>query len=315
MIYFIINPISGGRRGIRVWQELEHYLQDEKIPYSYGISQYPKHTVELVHEAVSQQAQLLVILGGDGTIQEVVETIASAGYTIPLAVIPAGSGNDFARGLGVNYQPLRLIDGLLHDPFEEKIDIGLSDQGHFASMLGMGFDAYVVQCANRAPWKKWLRRFSYLIAVFQAIYKYHPGEYEIEIDGRKVRIHNAWFISVSNHPFMGGGMMINPQARVNDGELDLCIIHDLPRWKLLFFFPKVYKGTHTELTAYVSHLRGKLINIRSVEEQVFHLDGEVKHGKAVHIQCISNALTVVRPRSLAYAFHQHEEERVSMTLN
>lgn len=190
----------------------------------------------------------LVVVGGDGMVNLGANALAGTG--IPLGIVPSGTGNDAARTLGLpRSNPEAAVDTLLAamTGAPRYMDLGLithaAGSRYFAAVLSAGFDAVVNDRANRWSWPR--GRSRYLGAVARELATFRPVNYRVTVDGGAPRDVEAMLISVANGQSMGGGMRITPEARYDDGELDLFLVSRLSRMGLLMVFPKVFSGRHT----------------------------------------------------------------------
>lgn len=190
----------------------------------------------------------LVVVGGDGMVN--LGANALAGTSVPLGVVPTGTGNDVARTLGLHrLDPEAAVD-LILKTIEERpryMDLGLvthaSGSRYFAAVLSAGFDAVVNERANRWTWPR--GRGRYVGAMLRELVTFRPISYRLTVDGGSGRQVEAMLVSVANGRSLGGGMQIAPQAEYDDGELDLFLVTRLSRLGLLAVFPKVFSGRHT----------------------------------------------------------------------
>lgn len=290
MNVFIVNSISGNGKGQKIWPFLEERLKEMKQPYEVFMTQYPGHARE-VAQAVSQRPEVrgVVAVGGDGTVHEVVGGLA--GSSLPLGYIPAGSGNDFARAQGIPMSPLAALERI-YSPKPATVDTAIINGSRMASTAGVGFDAMVAQAVNRSSLKKWLGKLAYVWHLIRLLFVFQPREVTVVVDGKTHNFQRVWLIAVTNIPFYGGGMKICPQACNRDGILDICVVKGISRWKLLFVFPKVFKGVHVHHSA-VTMLKGARIEIRSDSPMVVHTDGEIIGESPVQIEVCPQSLNTL----------------------
>ena len=266
-ILFIVNPISGGFNKTfipsLIDQNLNHQIFDAQIVFS----EYIGHAKKLARNAVSSDYEIIVAVGGDGTINEVASEIESSGKI--MGIIPCGSGNGLARTLKISLNNAKAIANLNHLKIT-KIDVGvLNDNKRFFNMAGMGFDAHI--SALFASDKK--RGFTgYIKSTFKEISRYKPEEYTISIDN-VVYHKKAFMLSIANSSQYGNNAHVSPRASVSDGFLDICIIKPFP----LISFPKlVYHlfSKTADTSKFVEIIRGKSIKVDRLKDGPIHLDGE-----------------------------------------
>jgi YegS/Rv2252/BmrU family lipid kinase len=276
MIWFVINRLSGNGRGLAVWREVEQSLIARGVPYGCRFTERTGHARELASElARLPDTQAVVAVGGDGTVHEVAGGLIGA--SAALGCIPAGSGNDYARSVHIPPGWPAALERILR-LHSEPIDIGFLNEDVFIISSGIGFDGDVAKITNRSWYKRWLNRigagsFSYVVTVIRLLFTYRPCDVQLEVDGVRSSASNVWLIAVANMPYYGGGMKICPDARHDDGILQLCLVEDIGRFELLRFFPRVFKGTHVHHPA-VKMITGSRIQIESTAPMTIHADGE-----------------------------------------
>lgn len=262
---FIINPISGGKKKDDVPELIEKYLDaarfDAVVVFSDGIS----HARQIAKEAVNK-FQLVVAVGGDGTVNEVASAIV--GGDAVLGIIPYGSGNGLSRFLHISMDPVKAIKGLSLGHVEVIDSAKLNGQPFF-NMAGMGFDAHISEVFSHGEKRGF---FTYIKSSMQEIARYKPQIYHLEIDG-KVYEREAFMLSFANSSQYGNDAHISPHASVQDGLLDVCIIKKFPLWRFPEMGIRMITKT-SDKTKYVEIIRGKKIRVKRSKPGPVHLDGE-----------------------------------------
>lgn len=201
-----------------------------------------------LRRALLDTPHAVVAVGGDGMVSLVINVVA--GTSFPFAIMPAGTGNDLARGLGIPLGAMdQRIDHLMSvlDSEPQRIDLGKiskvdgSDVRWFASILSAGFDAIVNERANAMTWPKGKSRYTW--ALLRELLKLAPVEYRLSVNGDQ-RTIRAVLISIANNSYMGGGMNVAPNASLTDGLLDVFVLRPLGRLRFLRLFPRVFAGRH-----------------------------------------------------------------------
>lgn len=277
MYCFIVNKTSGSGRALKTWDHIKNKLQKKNIPYRVHFTQQPNHATELVHELRrSEEPRAIIAVGGDGTIHEVINGLV--GSTIPLGIIPAGSGNDFCRGMGIPLQYDKALERILKNE-QKVIDVGRINDTYFATIVGIGFDGQVALETHHSKNKKLLNlagigSIPYIINVLKVLLYYKPTNVDLYIDSIKTTHQKVWLIAIANSPFYAGGMMICPDAKNNDQLFDICIVKGISRWEFLQIFPSVFKGEHIHHPSIIT-LKGKKLKILSSTPLTAHGDGEI----------------------------------------
>jgi diacylglycerol kinase (ATP) len=281
----VINPVSGQGSGARLGTYVAGYLNSREISYEIIIGRNSIDQGDLLQRFIDKHPDCtgVIAVGGDGLLHLVLQKIVPA--QIPLAVIPAGTGNDFVRTLGWS---LTNIDKLLEKTLTtapRSIDLGLVDGEWFGAILSTGFDSVVNERANAMSWPKGPMKYNVAIAFELPSFK--PRHYEIALDDRRISTE-AMLIAVSNGRSYGGGMLVCPQADIEDGLFDVMVLHPISKLEFIKVFPKVFKGTHISHPA-VEIVRSKKVSITA--DAVAYADGERIGQLPVSAECISGALS------------------------
>jgi diacylglycerol kinase (ATP) len=248
-----------------------------------------------VRTALAGQPDALVVVGGDGMVSLAVNELGDSG--IPLGIVPSGTGNDLARGLGIATDDIPgAIRSLLNslDAPPRVLDVGLVRHGisetRFVGVVSAGFDALVNDRAN--AWRRPRGKSRYTLAVLRELVSLAPHRYELTVDGAPVTV-DAVLISVANNVSLGGGMKIVPHARMDDAFFDLFTVAPLGRLRLLRFFPKVFSGAHVALDV-VSFRTLRRIRI-DAPGIVAYADGERIGSLPIDIEILPGTLRVLAP--------------------
>ncbi|PLR98190.1 diacylglycerol/lipid kinase family protein [Bacillus sp. T33-2] len=308
-IYFIVNPKAKNGHCLKLWKTLETKLQQEQVPYLAFFSEYPGHAKELSESLAKKaggQKIIIAAVGGDGTAHEVVN--GAANYPkVDIACIPGGSGNDFCRGFSIPKQPLLALSLLLEDKKRQSLSIDLgeisggdSKETYFVNNMGAGFDAVVSKKANESVMKPVFNRISlgrlvYVYILINKLLTYKCTPIEILVDGKKHHFNDTWFVTVSNQVYYGGGMKIAPDASPVDGLLNVTVVHNLSRWKLLIVFMSVFWGGHTRFKE-VKKFAGESVAISSSSPLLVHADGEIIGNTPLKIRVCRHALSILAGR-------------------
>ncbi|KON86691.1 diacylglycerol kinase [Sporosarcina globispora] len=282
---FIINPQAKNGYCLKVWKKVEQELKEKNISYSAVRTEYRGHAGELAEfyaKKAGGQRLYLIAVGGDGTVHEVMNGSARH-QNVTVGFIPGGSGNDFSRGFGIPEGLAESLNAIIKGN-SVKADLGMirhidGKETYFINNMGAGFDALISRKVNSSKIKGILNqlslgKFIYALFLVKELFTYKCFDLEIVIDGKKHLFKSAWFITISNQPFYGGGMKISPDANPFDGILNVTVVHNISRIKLLFVFVSVFKGKHIRFKE-VAVLQGQNIGILSSHPIPAHADGEV----------------------------------------
>ena len=289
-----VNPAASFGRN----REVGGVLAERLIAEGYDVRLMHEANLELLRreteEAFAQGVDGLIVVGGDGMVSLGVNVLA--GSDVPFGLVAAGTGNDFARALGVPHDdPARAIDALvdaLRRP-PTAVDVAVARHGELSTRYGVvlsaGFDAVVNERANRMVRPGGPSR--YVLALMRELATFRPRTYTLEIDG-VTRTQRAMLVSVANTPSLGGGMRIVPDAELTDGLLDVFIVHPLSRAALLRVLPRVYAGEHVHHPA-VEFVRARHVRI-DADDVVAYADGERIGALPVEVEVAPGALRVFR---------------------
>ena len=285
MLILAINPKSGKGHARKRAIVAKDYFAGLGFPVEilegHSLDDFrEKFVLKIEHESISG----VVAFGGDGFIHEIIQHIVHR--EIPLGVIPCGTGNDFARSLGVNQLSMTQQMNLIVQSKIRSIDLGRVDERWFAAILSSGFDAVVNDRANQMKWPR--GRMRYNIAMIEKIVQLRAHSYRIRLDGDHIDVE-ATLVTVANGPSYGGGMKVCPDAKLNDGLFDVMVLGKVSRTELLKVFPKVYSGRHVGHPA-VTFYRCREIEI--IGSGSSFADGEPISSLPLSAECVSNALKV-----------------------
>ena len=266
---FIINPIAGSGKAKGYEAYIEEYMHNTNIDYKVIFTTRPKEATEMVIN--NPEYPICVAVGGDGTAGEVANGILKRGYGV-LGIIPAGTGNDLSKSLLIT-DDIEEAFKKIKDKKIKAIDLGQVDDIYFFNIASLGFDAEVVRHTDRI--KRVIKgKSAYILGVLTSLLVYKSRNMNIEVDGEKM-LRRATLVAIGNGAYYGGGMKILPMAKLDDGELDICIVKDVSNLKILFLFPSIFKGQHIKYKKYVEFHRGKEIKVKVEGEIYLNIDGEI----------------------------------------
>ncbi|MFN2303148.1 MAG: diacylglycerol/lipid kinase family protein [Anaerolineales bacterium] len=278
----LVNPIAGKGAGTKAIPEIKSQLRHLDIEYDLCQTEYPGHGIELAKKAALEGYNTVVAVGGDGTVNEVINGLMEAAslsqLTSNLAVLPVGRGNDFSYGMGIP-QDLESACNLLVTGNPRRIDIGFVKGGdypdgrYFGNGIGIGFDTIVGFEAAKLP--SFISGIpAYLIAALKTIFLYFDAPLlRIQIDDKTLE-QPCILVSMMNGRRMGGSFMFAPDSSPDDGMLNLCIAHKVTRLQVLGLFPKVMSGTQADHHAIKMPI-GQHIHVKALSGSLpVHADGE-----------------------------------------
>ena len=291
--FFIVNSTAGrGKTGKKI-SKLVTTLNEHKLDFEIELTKAPKHATQLAVDAIKKGFQNIISVGGDGTLNEVVNGVMLSGKAeeVNIGIIPEGGGNDFAANFNLSSNIDKAVD-ILQKFSLRKIDVGKIEDNYFINALGIGFDARVAVISNTIKYLNGLPR--YLVAVLKALFSLKMVEAEIKID--TCTLNDPFLLlSIGNGLSTGGGFLLTPQARVDDGLLDICLINKVNRRRVLSLLPAAIKGKHLKEPEVVIHQTRK-IEITTKEPIPIYYDGELpKLNDPLHftIELLPNKLNLI----------------------
>jgi diacylglycerol kinase (ATP) len=292
-IALLVNPTSGRGRAPALAGELATALAAAGDEVRTIAGARAEESGQLAREAVADGADVLVAIGGDGLVHLALQAVAGTGTT--LGILPAGSGNDFARAVGVPLtDPAQAIDVIAHGTVQPvdalRVTTGDGKVTWVGTILAVGFDARVNMRSDRL--RRLPGQLRYNAAVFAELASFRPLSYTLSTDGDQQAL-DAMLIAIGNGPWYGRGLKMCPEASLTDGELDLTIVHPVSRLTLIRIFPKVYSGEH------VKHPQ---VEVRKARKVLIDSPGVIAYGDGERVgrlpatcEAVQGAVSVLAP--------------------
>lgn len=299
----LINPAAAGGRARAVGRHVARLLSAAGLS-TVDVSGPDARTAKARALAIRNDLTVIVVVGGDGTVSLGAEIVA--GSPVRLGLVPCGSGNDIARGLGIPIdQPDEAVRRMLHALSRPAVRIDAIQIAslpearvpHLSLAVGavnLGFDALVNARANRSRTK----RYQYLTAIVAELANFSPQPYWIEVDDGAREECDATILTLGNGQYVGSGMQLIPSARPDDGLLDLAWVDAMRRARLLRLFPKVFSGSHADLDVFhVRTVQSLTIGLRSTRRLVAYADGEERAELPLRFDLLPGAVRVLIQRT------------------
>jgi diacylglycerol kinase (ATP) len=285
----IVNP-AAGRGGIQAsLPDLLEAFSARGISSTYKTSA-PGEEREIAARAIRGGATTIVAVGGDGTCSHIANAIVRDRSQCRLAVVPAGTGNDFAKTLGVDqYTPRQMADLVVRGD-ATRIDVGLADGDYFLNSCGFGFDASVLEASNRVRFLK--GDAVYIYSALRQLFTYRGVEVSSNVAG--VKREEMLMVTVSNGRWLGGAFKIAPHASVLDGKLDACFFSDSNVIERVKLFVAAFRGAHVGMRSVLVASLADL-SLTFASRPLMEIDGELRQAqsKTVILECVPRALSVV----------------------
>jgi len=290
-ICFIVNPVSGRKRQAGIGSYIKQNIDSARFQYEIKFTQRRGHASELSKEAVQRKFDIIVAVGGDGTINEV--AIALIGKKPVLGIIPRGSGNGLARHLGIPRSLLKALQLINQSHFTE-IDTATLNGKPFISIAGVGFDALVAKEFAASEKRGFAGYFNIITRHFL---NYKPKKYTLIFDEGQKITERAFFIAFANSNQFGYNTTIAPNARLNDGKLDICIVKktqlvEVPIVANLLFLKRI------DLASNVTIIQSKGLVVKQKKKRLVNIDGEaIKMDKKIRVEINPLSLRIIIPKN------------------
>ncbi len=269
----ILNPAAGGGAAGRALDPVAREFQRQGWAVHVERTESPRHATALAAQAIREGAHHVVAVGGDGTVHEVANGLLGHGAAVTLGVVPVGTGNDFAKLMGVcGCRPLEAVRRLV-TARPAAFDVGRVLDEYFVNSVGFGFGPEVVRVRNGMPQLTGV--LSYLVPVVRAFAGFRPPHLDVHAAGFRATGY-MMMVEVCNGTTAGGSYRFAPSADPGDGRLDVCLVRRVSLPRFLLAVPRVMRGTHTSMRE-VTMVQTRTVTIRSLDGPLLvHLDGELR---------------------------------------
>jgi len=293
--FFIVNLIAGQGRCKELYPKVKRELDRRKIQYDLHFTNEPMEAIDVAKMGIEAGFSHIVAVGGDGTVNEVVNGLLGSDAT--LAVIPAGTGNDFIRMLGIPSNPMQAIDTLL-DGAPRIMDLGQVDGDRcFVNGLGIGLDAQVARDVLKM--ERLRGAPAYITAAVREVFRFRAFPVTLSTPEEQLEL-TCLSLGIANGIFAGGGFKLAPRADINDGLIDISALGDYPKLERLYRLPKVRAGKHANWKN-VTYRQTSEVTISSPKKLIAHVDGEPYRlpGESFTVRALPQVLRVLVPTTSA----------------
>lgn len=287
-MHIITNPTSRKGRSVRLTKLITGALDEKGLEYTLSYTSREDDATVLAKKAAEAGEDMVLCIGGDGTVS------AAAGGLVhtntALGIIPAGTGDDFARYLGIPKNPLEALEIALNGKYA-CMDAAMANDRVFINAAGSGFDVEVLR--RTLAYKKIFHGLpAYVFGVLSAVFGYPQMDVKIEYDGDVIE-QKSLILSVANGQYIGGGMCVAPFADSTDGLFDVLYVDEISRWKIPVLLYGFIKGSHLEWSI-VHHFKCSELTITTSDSSL-QLDGEIFSEKTVKYKMLPNAINIMVP--------------------
>jgi len=302
-MFIIVNPVSANKTTAKEWPKFEKVLLDSGYEFEAVLTECPGHATELARQALKRGYKTIMSVGGDGTMNEVVNGFFQDGHLVDLdsrlVVFSRGTGCDFIKTLGINKGIEDLLTILTRNK-EKQLDVGCVSfvdmtenmvRRYFLNVADIGIGA---ETANRVNKHSKLLKglLSFMFGAVSTIMLYKNKDFKVVIDDDIVLNERMNSVIVANGKYFGGGMKVAPDAMIDDGVFDIIILGDLSKAEIIKSFPMIYKGDHLSHPK-VKHYRGRKIMIKSGGKGLIEVDGEIPGRDDAMFELLPEALKIL----------------------
>jgi len=290
-VCLLVNPVAGGGRAGRLAPAVERALAGHGLGVRRCDTRDLDHARTLALQA-AQTGEIVAVLSGDGMVGAVADVLRGVPDSL-LAVLPGGRGNDLARVLGIPTDPVAAC-AVVAAGHSRPLDLGEVDGHAFIGIASAGFDSDANRIANEAPAR--LGNLVYAYGALRALLSWRAARFEVELEPSGERLSfSGYTIAAANSGVYGGGMRLAPDARLDDGLLDIVAIEHVGRLRFLASLPKVFRGTHVRLPS-VRVLRAAAVSISADRPFTLYADGDPIAQLPARVRALPGAVRVLVPR-------------------
>lgn len=290
MFAIIVNPVSGGGKNAQIAKRIEEILGQRGEAYRLFETESEGDGDRQVRLALESGCESVVCIGGDGTLSEIVHALM--GSSSALYIVPSGTGNDFARVLGLPKDPVEAFRAQL-DGRRTTIDCGSINGRAFINVSGSGFDVEVLRKTEEFK-QIYLGERAYRKAVLAVLSSYKAFRTEMSVDGGEFKPYRGTIVEIANGRYIGGGMKVAPAAQLQDGLFDVVMVDCVPRMLIPFLLPLFILGVHVHLPiARVVKARDVVLRARGM---VVNIDGRLEQMDEAHFEIRPSALDIMLPK-------------------
>lgn len=301
--FVIVNPVAGSGRGLVDFPQISRLLRNNDIHHDAVFTEHKYHATELTVSAANQGYRRIIVVGGDGTLNEVVNGLfiqkAVKPHQILLAVIAVGTGNDWVRTFGIPSHYSEAIRAIREErSFLQDVGTITYTEAHYtqtrymANVAGLGFDAFVISTYNHLKVKGYKGKWLYLFSILRSYFRYKSAGVKIRVDGKVIFNDLMFSLAIGICKFNGGGVQQLPNALADDGLLDLTIFKPIHWWHIIFRLQKLFNGSIYDI-GHVIHAQGRNVRIEASPMLSLETDGELFGETPVEINVVPRAIQVV----------------------
>lgn len=299
--YFVINPISGNGKGLETWEEIKILLEESNIEFDFNISEYHKHTIKLISDKHTSGYRKFIGIGGDGTINEVINGVFLSENNDDLStisLIPVGTGNDWVKNHNAPLSANNIISKITNNQTYPH-DVGVIDTPNittnhfFINVAGAGIDGCVVSELEKSTAKGEKGKLAYIRSLITALLHYKSPEATLSVNNQKVYTGETLVVAAAKGQYFGSGMHISPLSVPDNGTLDITLVKNDSKWVIFTQIHKLFTGAIADVS-FVEKMIGKHLELHSNHPMPIQADGEfVDESDCFSISLIKHGVLVL----------------------
>lgn len=291
MYHFILNPVAGKGRTLSAIQKIKQFLNERGVAYHIHYTQYPRHATEITRELTGEGSKNIIAMGGDGTVNEVLNGIADF-ESCNMGIIPCGTGNDFAKFINLPFEPVKAMQLILESSPKYTDYIQVNGGKRVMNVTGMGLDVAVLERCNRMKFFK--GKLQYLISLIITLLKFKWYRFRMSVDGGEEQDKTAMIVAVCNGKYFGGGMPISPSSSIEDNYLNVIVVNKMKKSRIPMALIGMLRGKLLKYD-FVENILCKRVSLKSLDgEDAVNMDGELVRSMDFDCLLMQNQLKMFR---------------------
>lgn len=291
MLNFIINPVAGKGKTLKIVGKIEEYCKAKNIAYTLFFTKSTGNATDLAKDICLNKLGDIAVVGGDGTINEVLNGMSNF-EDVNLGIVPYGTGNDFAKSIGIQAKNIAAAIDIINEAEPKYTDfIELNENVRVMNITGMGIDVDVLQRYKKAKIIK--GKLAYYKALLISLFKFKWNKFKVKFDGGEFTEKTALITAVCNGKYLGGGIKVSPKSDASDGLLNVIIVNKISRIKIIFALVALMRGKILK-KKYVDHILCKKIELITTAKPIINIDGELIESAEFKCNVVHNKLKVFR---------------------
>ena len=290
----VVNPAAGSWQCMKKYKRARELLQSEGIDLNEKFSRYPGHIAQLIGEALSEESDIVIVVGGDGTMREALPALVYQDTEV--FIFPFGTGNDMARFMGISGDPNKAVSQLLGGR-ARKVDAARANGSYYLNVAGLGFDVEVLLKTESLK-RRFKNKAAYMLGIAAALVSLRDYSVTLETDSGERHFPSAMIVSVGNGGYIGGGMAALPKADISDGMLDVCVMHSVRKLRIPPVLLRFLNGRHLGMPE-TEYLKVSSLTLKTEKPMPVQLDGDIVEETPLALKILKASVNMILPREFA----------------